>query len=286
MNIKCQTCQESFPGSQTCCPHCGLPSLFPNVTAASQASERDQLDSRYRQACDNLTATNCDAVREELKKKIRTDAKAVISTNFNELERLAQADTNVFSTYYKRVQAGLQIPKGGKWDVLRGVAEHALFPGYKDHIRFGALSLDGVGVKNYGECSMELKDRMVAHRTSLFEDNNVVFTVYEQKATMASAENLEPGHQAVWEECEKLCIAKLAPRLHSALKSEDFPQLVLEPGPTTRDDKFIETHIWGSLTIRSVTRVRIHRERNRPLKAAIADLKRLLNQYNMDLEIL
>lgn len=133
---------------------------------------------------------------------------------------------------------------------------------------------------------MELKDRMVAHRTSLFEDNNVVFTVYEQKATMAGAESLEPGHQAVWEECEKLCIAKLAPRLHSALKSEDFLQLVLEPGLTTRDDKFIETHIWGSLTIRSVARVRIHRKRHRPLKAAIADLKRLLKQYNMDLEIL
>lgn len=147
MNIKCQTCQELFSGSQTCCPHCGLPSLFPNVTAASQSNERDQLDRRYRQACDNLTATNCDAVREELEKKIRTDAKAVISTNFNELERLAQADTNVFSTYYKRVQAGLQIPKGGKWDVLRGVAEHALFPGYKDHIRFGAPIFGWCGCK-------------------------------------------------------------------------------------------------------------------------------------------
>ena len=94
----------------------------------------------------------------------------VISTSFNEVERIAQADTNVFSTFYQRVKAGLQIPSGGKWDVLRGVAEHALFPGYKDHIRFGAFSLDGDGVWNYGECAVTLKDRMVTHRTTLFEE--------------------------------------------------------------------------------------------------------------------
>lgn len=286
MNIQCQTCHESFSGSQTCCPHCGLPSLFPNVTAASQKTERDELGVRYKQACDLLTSKDCDSLRHELEMEIRANSKAVISTNFNELERLAQADTNVFSTYYKRVQAGLQIPNGDKWDVLRGVAEHAAFPGYKNQIRFGALSLDGVGVKNYGECSMELKDMMVAHRTSLFEDNNVLFTVYTQRAAMADAVNLEPGHRAAWDEREKLCIAKLAPRLNSGAKSEAFPQLVLEQGQTTSDDKFIETHIWGSLTIRSVACVRIHRERNRPLRAAIADIERLLKQYNVKLDVL
>ncbi len=63
---------------------------------------------------------------------------------------------------------------------------------------------------------------MVTHRTTLFEDHNVVFTVYEQKTTMADAENLEKGHRAVWDEREKLCVAKLAPKLNAGLNQADF----------------------------------------------------------------
>ena len=208
----------------------------------------------------------------------------MISTNFNELERIARSDTQVFPTFYQRVRAGLQIPNGGKWDVLRGVAEHAAFPGYKEHIRFGVLSLDGSGVRNYGECSMVMKDKMVAHRTSLFEDNNVIFTVYEQKTTMADAVNLKPGYRATWDEREKLCVAKFHRHLIPTLKVTDFSALLLTQGATSADDRFVELHIWGSLTIRSVERVRIHRQRRRPLKAAIEDVKRLLARYRVALE--
>jgi hypothetical protein len=133
---------------------------------------------------------------------------------------------------------------------------------------------------------MEMKAEMVTHRTTLFEDNNVVFTVYEQTTTMAQAEHLPRGYRAVWEEREKLCVAKLAPRLHSGLKAADFSVLLLEQGATSRDDRIVELHIWGSLTIRSVQHVRILRERSRPLKAAIKDLQRLLKQYNVDVDVI
>jgi len=109
--------------------------------------------------------------------------------------------------------------------------------------------------------------------------------VDEKNATMAEAENLERGHRAVWEDRQKLCVAKLAPRLHSGLTTVDFPSLVLQQGKTTRDDRFVELHVWGSLTIRSVHRVRIHRQRNRPLKAMIRDVQRLLKHYDVDMEL-
>ena len=210
MDIRCQECSEPFASSQTSCPHCGRPSLFPNVTVASQQDEVAALESRYVQACAATSDSGSAGVRERFENQIRSDAKVVISVGFNELARLAQADTNVFSTFHLRVSAGLQIPASGKWDVLRGVAEHALFPGYKDQSRFGALSLDGVGVRNYGDCSIEIRDVMVTHRTSLFEDNNVVFSAYDQKTTLAGAGELECGHRARWADKEKLCVAKLA----------------------------------------------------------------------------
>ena len=131
---------------------------------------------------------------------------------------------------------------------------------------------------------MELSNPKVAHRTTLFEDNNVVFTVYKQSASMADAGELEPGHRATWDRRNRLCVAKLAKRLTSGLHSSHFADFVLEQGPTARDDRFVELHIWGSLTIRSVARVRIHRKRRRPLKAAIADVRRLLKDYHVALE--
>ena len=277
----CHECGETFPESQTQCPHCGRPSLFPNVTAAAAADERDALLDRYRQTCKHLQDRGCDTVRQDLELKILDNAKAVLATNLNEVLRIAQADTEIFSTFYKRVQAGLVIPTGDKWDVLRGVAEHANFPFYKEHIRFAALSLDESGVKNYGECAVMLKTSMVSHRTSLFEDNNVVFTVYGQRATMADAESLEKGHRAVWADREKLAIAKLAAKLLPTLTPDTYPGIVLEQGKTTEDDRFIEVHIWGSLTIRAVESVTISRRGNRPLKALIKDLDRLCKKHGV-----
>jgi hypothetical protein len=101
------------------------------VTAASRTDERGELGVRYGQACAILSTKNCDAVLQQFETEIRSRAKIIISMSFNELERLAQADTNVFPTYHQRVQAGVQIPKGDVWDVLRDVVEHAVFPGYK-----------------------------------------------------------------------------------------------------------------------------------------------------------
>jgi hypothetical protein len=126
---------------------------------------------------------------------------------------------------------------------------------------------------------------MLTHRTSLFIDNNVVFTVYEQKAAMADALNLERGHRATWDERHKLCIAKLGPRLDPNAVPGDFARLLLTQGATARDDRFVELHIWGPITVRSVQSARVRRWRNRPLKAQLGDAQRLLERYNIVLEM-
>ncbi len=280
----CPDCNEPFPETQPLCPHCGRPSLFPNVHAAERAEERKALDDRYCQACNDLSRRGCDAVRQSFETEICLKAVPVISTSFNEFVRIAAADTNPFSTYYQRVKAETLIPNGEKWNVLRNVAEDALFPGYKDKIRFGVLSLDGDGVYNYGECSITLKLHMLTHRTSLFTDNNVVFTIYAQKSAMADAENLERGHRATWDERHKLCVAKLGPQMDANLAPGDFATLLLQQGRTTEDDRFVELHIWGPVTVRSVQSVRVRRLRNRPLQAQLRDTQRLLTRYNIVLE--
>jgi hypothetical protein len=280
----CGHCGQPFPNTQGTCPHCGLPSLFPNVIAAEQKDERDALYARYGQACADLAHGGFDAIRQDFETAVRTSAEAVVCTHFDELVYLASEDTKVLPTYYQRVQAGIIIPKGEIWDILRGGVESAVLAGYKENIRFGALSLDGDGVKNYGECSMVLKTGMICHRASLYEDNNVVFTVYTQALPMADAVDLPKGYRAIWDDREKLCVAKLAPKIESGTTVSDFPRILLESGRTTMDDRFVEVHIWGPLTVRSIERVRVFRKGNRPAKVTLRDVERLLKPYNVKLE--
>ncbi len=197
-----------------------------------------------------------------------------MSLSIHELQICADSEKRVFSTYYDRVQAGLQIPSGGKWDILRGVAEHSLYQHQKNHVRFAALSLDGIGVKNYGTCHLTLATHMIEHRTSVYEANNVIFTVYEQASKMSDAENLEPGHSTDWEHRAALCVAKLSPKLTPKTQKAEFPGILIEQGATTEDDKFVELHIWGALTIRSVATITIVRKSNRPSKTDLKDLQR------------
>ena len=106
-----------------------------------------------------------------------------------------------------------------------------------------------------------LKLHMLAHRTSLFIDNNVVFTVYEQKAAMADAENLgKRTPRRTWDQRHKLCVAKLGPELNSSHVPGDFARLSAEArGYDAEDDCFVELHIWGPISIRSVQIVRVWR---------------------------
>jgi hypothetical protein len=281
---QCQECRESFSTALEKCPHCGRPSLFPNVTHAAQPDERSELDRRYRDACASADARGCATVRQAFEREILDRARPVICIWFNELQRLAFSDSNIMATYYERIDAGVIVPKGDKWATLRETVESATFPGYKRQIHFGALSLDGSGVRNYGNCALQAKDEMILHRTTLFEDNNVVLTALYQSVAMREADNPPKGFRAVWEDRHKLCVAKLAGQLAIGQSSIDFQGLLLAQGANTSDDRFVEAHIFGSLTVRSLASVRITRRRNRPTRTEIKDVSRQLANHTVAIE--
>lgn len=282
---RCSDCGEDFPSSQSICPHCGRPSLFPNVFAAEQPEEQQALDQRYRTALSDARTRGCEATVAEFERAVADQTKAVIATDVGEVERLAKSDRNLFSTYYELVKAGVRLPSGDKWDVLRGVAEHAMFPGYKDNIRFAALSLDGEGVWNYGECSLTLREDRSAYRASAFEANNVVMTVYQQKNYMADALDLPQGYRATWSERGRLCVAKSSGKIQVGTVSGEFSRLLVEQGTTTAGDEFVEIHLWGPISIRTVERVVVVRKGNRPLKTRLKDLESTLAHFGIPLEV-
>ena len=179
----------------------------------------------------------------------------MINRYFGELFRLGWSDDQIYSTYYQRVHAGMQLPEGDSWNRLRGIADTILFgEKNKDSIRFAILSLDGIGLEKYGECSMTLKTPMIAHRASLFEENSVIFMERHDIGGRKSYA-VPPGFRAPWDRYVALCVAKLTDKFLPDTPSTAFPGILLSSGSTPGDDEFVEVHIWGSLTIHSFRRV-------------------------------
>jgi hypothetical protein len=266
------------------CPHCALPGLFSNVRAADDVRETHSLQTRYAAAMDRATRRGVEgtvrAFGEAMKK-----TRAVINRPLGEIHRLAQSDENVYATYYQLRDSGVRIPSGDVWDKRRTVTDEMLFPGYKEKIRFGALTVDGHGVWHYGDFALVLKESTIAHRASVLEENSVMF-MQRHNIRVFNVDALPKGYRAVWAERDKVCVAKLADRLHDKTKETDHARLVLKQGAKPDEDEFVEVHIWGPLTIRSFEHIYARKGKLRPVaRVLLRDLKEQLEPMGVQVEM-
>jgi hypothetical protein len=273
----CDHCGHSFHISKQLCPHCARPALYGNVFAAEDPDEIAALQQRYDEAKLAAQSRGARALRvvESFEAEI-SNTRAVIARSAGELQRLSTSDNEVYATFYQWLKAGVRIPAGEKWDTLRSVADEALFPNYKEHISFAALSLDGMGLPNYGECFIVLRTEMIAHRASVFEENSVIFMKHHG-VKMEEAHKLPRGYRATWDGRGKLCVAKLAGRIDDATPPVAYSGILLRQGSTSEDDDFVEAHVWGPMTIRTIERVIF----NKPTSRAARDITNRANKQRM-----
>jgi hypothetical protein len=207
-----------------------------------------------------------------------------MARSLGELQRLATTDNELYATYYQVVEAGLRLPTGEKWDIIRVLTDDALFPAYKQHIRFAALSLDRVGLSNYGDCSMVLRDNMIAHRASVFEENSVTWMI-RHGFSISNAHNLPSGYRAVWNERNKLAVAKLADKFRPDTQPDSYPSLLLKQGAIPEDDQFIEVHVWGPMTVRTFEHVTIKQPQKKAGRAILNALRERLGKAGVTMEV-
>jgi hypothetical protein len=247
----CEYCGFDVPNSQDRCPHCGRPSRFPNVLAVKNPAETAALSQRHQQALNRVDPSALPLL-QQFEAAVAQASQAVIARYASEVFTLAAHDKMLYANFYQLVQAGARLPSEGFWDAVRAVVDEKLFPYYKDRICFAALSLDGRGLNRYGDCVFTLKEDMIAHRTTVFEENSIVFIHRSQLPITAE---LPPGYRALWQDRGRLAVAKLADALRPGMTQADFPELLLRDGAQAEDDEFIEAHIYGSISIRSVAAV-------------------------------
>jgi hypothetical protein len=249
----CTDCKNRIPKSADKCPHCGRPSHFPNVLAAEEPDELAALEERYNSS--KTDAANRGAEEAVLGfEKVLVDSVAVLARPAGELLRLSTNDDEIYASYYQLLGAGVKSHKGDKISTLRAIVDEALFPGYKENIRFAALSLDDMGLTNYGDCSVVLRTDMIGHRASVFEDNSTVFLA-KLDVRLSDADELPLGYRATWANRPKLCVAKLSQKIDASTLGSQYSGILLHQGATTASDDFVEVHIWGSITARAFQEV-------------------------------
>jgi hypothetical protein len=281
MILRCSKCGNEYYYTLERCPHCAYPGNYSNVLIAAEKSDVDAVDRRYEKAIRGADKRGCVPQLEEFAKSVE-ESRAVVARSFADIERLASGENSVQGTYYDLTDAGLRLPDGSLWEQLRRPADDVLFPGYREKIRFGALSTDGIGVINYGHFWMTLRSDLIEERTSLFDQNSVTF-VSEERLKVASG--ALRGHRGMWSNRSKLAAAQFADQISGSTLPVEFAAILIKQGATTGKDRYIEAQIWGGITVRTIESVKFRwsQVQGHTPRVLIKRLKIALKSFETDL---
>jgi hypothetical protein len=220
------------------------------VTIASDPAEVAALDVRYDAAVATAAANGTSVITADLEDETATKSRVVISRDSSEIYRLACGDNQLYATFHSLVEAGIRLPTDSKWDAIRPAIDALLFTYYQKEVRFGALTLDEIGLKHFGDCHLILKTDMIDFRTTAFTENTAAFVEKNHFV-------IPPGHRATWAQRGRLAVAKLASMLTLSTTSADLAAVLKSDGATSDDDAFVEAHVYGSISMRTVQQVSI-----------------------------
>jgi len=79
-------------------------------------------------------------------------------------------------------------------------------------------------------------------------------------------------------------VAKLAAQVGAGTEPVQFPALLLFQGGTPEEDRFVEVHIWGSLSIRTCERVILLSEPRKTRQVQVKALRLKLAAMGVALE--
>lgn len=262
--VTCDYCTFEIPLEFRHCPHCCYGLQCPNVRNAKD--DQPALEQRYQAALADARMRDCEPVVRQFESEVGT-ARAVLGTTLKKLLPVAKRERDLFATYYDLADLQFQRSPPSGWidfNKRRPQAEVELLGSHKniDQLHYAALSLDGKSLPHYGDCTVWLREHMVAHRASFFQENSAV--CFDKNGG-----KFPPGYRSTWDERAKLCVAKLASQLTTLTQSGEFPKLIVRAGKSTSpqpaiDDEFVEIQIFGEMTFKTFERVELPKAARSP----------------------
>jgi hypothetical protein len=273
----CPDCGSPVSSSDERCSSCGHHLGFPNVRVASESAERDALTKRYEAAMDRAAARGASEAVASFRAEVAVSS-AIVNCDVYRLRELFTEGKSLYSNYHLAVRSQVRKAADIEQDRLRRSVDSLLFGEYAEQIRFGALSIDGNGVRSYGEYSLVLREVAVAKRASLLEENSYSFVV---RHDLRPSDPLPAGYRCPWPNRRELAVAKLADLIQSDTPKSDYPRILLSNGATRANDQFVEVHIYGQFNQHSIESVSGSSNPKRPEeRAVLASVKELLSKSN------
>jgi len=268
-------CQEQVPDHQRNCVVCGTDAGYPNVRKADEPEEVEALDQRFKMAVEDCKVRGCRDALELFRRRLTT-SEVVFCRPFTKALALVESDNELYATFYQLVAAENRLPEKNIYDEYRSVVDSTLFPSYYQHIRFAALTINGIGPTSYGDCSLLLKETAIRDRASVFEENSFDFF---QKNKVTVGRSLPAGYRAAWGRRDRLGVAKLAKRIDKGITDTKFSDILIS-GKDKPD--FIEVHIYGPIHRRAIKSVVVKQPKRRADRILLASLKKKLIEIKAD----
>jgi hypothetical protein len=242
----CKQCGEPIPQVHRATCTKGHAQQYPNIVEACRPKRRRAVIQAFETSTTRMSETE------------RRDARAVLSSSSAVLSCNAEVMLAVlwgvakFPNYHDMVARMHRPPDGPDWDLPRTIYDESVFPGYKEDIRFAALSLDGRGVRRFGACVAKLREDVLCQAASVFVENSF-FAREKARDVLDSL----PAARAAWLHRDLLAVAKLAGNLPPPFTHSNVAPALLVDSPNVRDDEFVEVHVFGPIGAEAVTEVSV-----------------------------
>lgn len=276
----CSRCGVSIAINARNCVICQTDVGFPNVRAAQEKMEVIALEKRVTAAL--ALHSQASLARVKAFENAVSRSTAVVARSLQAVYDLVKSDHALDIPFHRAIESGGRVALDNKWDRGRASAESALFPNYHRDIVYCALSLDGAGARAYGAYSIVLNESLIAHRSSVFEENP--FSFNQAHHVFAGAEPPK-GYRSTWENRASVAIAKLSSRFDASTSDDDFSGILLHQGTDTGEVDCIEVHCFGSLHRRAIEKV-LGPTPSTPHESWLCDeIERLLGEFGATLEL-
>jgi hypothetical protein len=249
--VNCRQCGSPVPAEKRECQSCGEDNGYPNVRIAQSHDEVAALQARLHDAETSASARACKEALDRFGAAMLS-SKAIISRSLTIIQDLIDSDRRTYTSYQRQLVSGSRVAEENQFDRVRTQVEAALFPNFHLDVLFGFLALGTTTLTGYGAYALVLKEHMIAHRATVFEQNCINFA---RKFRLALADPVPPGYRAAWAHRDVLAKAKLHTDLTSTTQDTDFPRILVNDRGGTGNSDFIEVHIFGPLNRYTIERL-------------------------------
>lgn len=250
--VQCTQCGVPVTESLRHCPSCGNDLGFPNVRAATEAIEVNALMSRYKDALANADKRGLSKEFAALVLAVNSNSHVVVAMPLLYARTFLIDPRTLYGSYEGLMGAGIRLPAPFINDSDRHAVSGKLFASYASDIRYGVLSLDAVGLSNYGLVFVRLRDVAIEQRVSFLHENSYLFMDALQVPVRGT---LPHGFRCNWQNRDKLVAAKIEPILLPGSTETDWARQLVAQGANREEDRCVEAHIFGTFNAESVASI-------------------------------